>query len=290
MIDFTLGKELFNKFGGSELKTTILYDNTVYLVKYPDPVREQNNTLSYMNNQFSEYIGSHIFAECGFTTQETVLGYFNDMEGNQKIVVGCKDFTQNGATLHEFAKFCNQTLTKKTDVTIETVNKVIATNPLIVDKIGAINSFWDTFVIDVLIGNSDRHLNNWGFINVDGNLSFSPIYDCGSSLAALLADDRMAELLQNWTDFKNVEFNITSCYYMNGKRIFYHEIFKNPPHDLQNAIKRTVPKIDLSKIGNIIDETPKISDIRKEYLKSAVLLRYEQILLPSFRRLEKEKS
>jgi len=65
MIDFNKGKEIFNKFRGSEVKTTILYENEVYMIKYPDPIRDKRNVLSYMNNQFSEHIGSRIFEACG---------------------------------------------------------------------------------------------------------------------------------------------------------------------------------------------------------------------------------
>jgi hypothetical protein len=48
MIDFNKGKELLNKFGGSESKTTVKYNDTVYMIKFPDPVRAKNNALSYI--------------------------------------------------------------------------------------------------------------------------------------------------------------------------------------------------------------------------------------------------
>ena len=61
LIDFDKGEEMLNKFAGSEAKTTILYKNEVYMIKYPDPVRQKKNLLSYMNNQYSEHIGCSIF-------------------------------------------------------------------------------------------------------------------------------------------------------------------------------------------------------------------------------------
>lgn len=51
MIDFDKGKELANKFSGSEVKTTILYENEIYMIKYPDPVRDKRNALSYTSVQ-----------------------------------------------------------------------------------------------------------------------------------------------------------------------------------------------------------------------------------------------
>lgn len=65
MIDFTECEELINTYSGSEKKKKIIYENKIYLLKFPDPIREEGNSLSYMNNQFSEYIGCHIMQSLG---------------------------------------------------------------------------------------------------------------------------------------------------------------------------------------------------------------------------------
>ena len=283
MIDFNLGDEILNRFFGSEKKTTVLYDGSIYMIKYPDPVRERNNLLSYMNNQYSEYIGCRVFQSCGLTAQETALGHFTDAKGINKVVVGCKDFTENGGILHEFYKLSNQVLIdEKLDVSIENVMDVISRSNLIKNKDEIMDNFWDMFVVDALIGNPDRHLENWGILYYDGKTSFAPIYDCGSSLAALIDDEKMKSLMENETEFKSTEFNLTSCYHMNGKRIFYHEIFKSPPAPLMKAIARIVPKIMMETVFDIVDSTPTISQMRKAYLKKAMQMRYEQILLPAY--------
>ena len=293
MINFNDGEEKLNKFFGSEKKTTILYNNILYMLKFPDPIRgdKLKGLLSYKNNQFSEHIGSSIFAACGFETQETALGYFTDTSGKEKIVVGCKDFTQDGGTLYELSKIANQTSVSddKLSATIENVALIINENRLINDKEAMMNSFWDMFVVDALIGNGDRHFGNWGILEKNGNIKFAPIYDCGSSLGALLDDSSMSELLAdaNLHDFKNKEYNVTSCYSMDGKRIFYHEIFKNPTNGLAEAIQRVIPKIDIGKICGIVDSTPIISETRKKYLKNAMDMRYNQILLPALKRIMK---
>jgi hypothetical protein len=288
MINFNDGEERLNKFLGSEKKTTIFYDNELYMLKYPDPIRSKKlkEVLSYKNNQFSEHIGSSIFNACGFEAQDTVLGYVTDTTGKEKIVVGCKDFTHNGGTLYEFSKLANQTAVSdgKLSATIENVYLIVNSHDLLEDKDGIINGFWDMFVIDALIGNGDRHFGNWGILEKDGEVKFSPVYDCGSSLGALLDDDEMEANMKTESSFKQKEYNLTSCYYMNGQRIRYHEIFKNPPDDLVNAIIRTVPKIDMAEISVIVDSTPHISDTRKDYLKQAMGLRYEQILAPALKR------
>jgi hypothetical protein len=115
MIDFNTGTELPNKFAGSEKKITLLFNGDIYMIKFPDPIRAKNNELSYMNNQFSEHMGCRIFNACGFLTQETVLGTYTDKSGKNKTVVGCKDFTRDGVTLHEFSKFGNSVVTKESN-------------------------------------------------------------------------------------------------------------------------------------------------------------------------------
>jgi len=293
MINFNNGEERHNKFLGSEKKTTILYNNELYMLKYPDPIRGKKlrDVLSYKNNQYSEHIGSSIFNVCGIEAQETALGYFTDATGKEKLVVGCKDFTQDGWTLYEISKLANQTTVsdEKLGATIENVYLIINTSVLLIDKGSIINFFWDMFVIDALIGNSDRHFGNWGVLEKDGDVRLAPVYDCGSSLGALIDDDEMEVYMRTDSIFKQKEFNLTSCYYMDGKRIFYHEFFKNPPIDLARAILRTIPKIDMDKVGGIVDSTPCISDIRKEYLRRALYMRYEQILAPALKRAINER-
>jgi len=294
MLNFNNGEERLNKFSGSEKKTTILYYGVLYMLKYPDPIRgsKLKSVLSYKNNQFSEHIGSSIFKACGFEVQETVLGSFTDNAGKEKIVVGCKDFTQDGSTLHEISKLANQAAVSsgKLDATVENVAIIFGEINMIKDKDAVLSGFWDIFVIDALIGNSDRHFGNWGVLEKDGDIRLAPVYDCGSSLGALLDDAEMEKLMTAGNLFKNKEFNVVSCYSMDGKRIFYHEIFKNPPIELSEAIKRITPRIDIDQIHRIVDYTPVMSEIRKEYLKKAIDLRYELILLPALKMvLQREK-
>ena len=76
MIDFTNTIEELNNYKGSEKKKTLIYNGKRYLVKFPDPIREKNKNISYINNAFSEYIGSNIFKICGFEVQNTILGKY----------------------------------------------------------------------------------------------------------------------------------------------------------------------------------------------------------------------
>ena len=101
MIDFSKATEELNSYKGSEKKKTLIYDNKKYLVKFPDPIREKNKNISYINNAFSEYVGSNIFKITGFETQNTLLGTYT-YNGKEKIVCACEDFTDANYVLYEF--------------------------------------------------------------------------------------------------------------------------------------------------------------------------------------------
>ncbi len=124
MLDFSKAKEELNSYRGSEKKKTLIYNNKKYLVKFPDPIREKNKNISYINNAFSEYIGSNIFKIAGFETQNTILGTYV-YNGKEKIVCGCEDFTDENHVLYEFE---NLALSANPNKKIETELKNLAIN------------------------------------------------------------------------------------------------------------------------------------------------------------------
>jgi len=291
MINFNNGKRLPNRFLGAEKKITVDMDGTVYMVKMPDPVRKKalKEDMSYKNNQFSEHIGCQIFAACGFKTQKTVLGTYTTDTGKEKLVVGCVVFDG----LIEMKGLANETVDsdKKMRTTIEDVHYIIEHNPMIEDKAGIKNRFWDMFVIDALIGNCDRHLGNWGVVvTAKNDIEFAPIYDCGSSLGALVDEQNMKSNLQIPAKFSNAEKNVTSVYRFNEKRVFYHEIFNNPPLELEEALFRMFPLIKMDEIFSLIEKTEMMTDVHKTYMKQALELRYREILRPAFKRLKQKEA
>ena len=101
MIDLTNAIEEINYYKGSEKKKTLLYKGKKYLVKFPDPIREKGKNISYINNAFSEYVGSNIFRICDFCVQNTMLATYKYNE-KKKIVCACEDFTDKNNVLYEF--------------------------------------------------------------------------------------------------------------------------------------------------------------------------------------------
>ena len=277
MIDFTDCVEELNNYKGSEKKKTLIYNNKKYLVKFPDPIREKNKNISYINNAFSEYVGSNIFKICGFETQNTILGKYKYKE-KEKIVCACEDFTDDEHILYEFENLALSTNPdKKIETELSDIMEVIEENKMI-NTIETKEKFWEMFVIDSLIGNTDRHNGNWGFLlnKKTGKVSFSPIYDCGSCLNPMLEDEELKKM--NETELKNLAINCYSCIKENGKKINYMSYIKQRKNsECNNAIKRIFSNIDINKIIEFIDKIETMSKVRKEFYKSIINCRYEII-------------
>ena len=288
MINFTNCKEELNNYKGSEKKKTLIYDGKKYLVKFPDPIREKNKNISYINNAFSEYIGSNIFKMVGFPTQNTIIGVYKYNE-KEKIVCACEDFTNSNKVLYEFE---NLALSTNPDKKIETeltdiLNVLDENNIINIPKIK--EKFWDMFVIDSLIGNTDRHNGNWGFlVDIKTNkIEFAPIYDCGSCLNPMIDDDEIKKLQDN--DIKNLAINCYSCLKENGKKINYMTYIKECKNEECNkAILRVFKNIKIDEINKFIDEISCMSNERKEFYKTIINIRYK-IIQEVYNKINNEK-
>ena len=101
MIDFTnCPVNRFRAYGGANgNKINITYQGHSYMLKFP-PKPSRNRDMSYSNGCISEYVACHIFEMLGFRTQETLLGNYTDSRGKTKLVVACRDFTEDGKRLN----------------------------------------------------------------------------------------------------------------------------------------------------------------------------------------------
>lgn len=275
MINFTNCVEEFNSYKGSEKKKTLIYEDNRYLVKFPDPVREKNKNISYINNAFSEYVGSNIFKLVGMDVQNTLLGEY-EYKGQVKIVCACEDFTDDVNILYEFENLAlSVNPDKKVDTELSDILEVLdeASDKFDLEDVKA--KFWDMFVIDSLIGNTDRHNGNWGFLlnKNTKEIVFSPIYDCGSCLNPMYDDDSISRVSD--TELKNLAMNCFSCLKVNGKRIHYTSYLRDMKNiDCNKAIIRVFNNINIDIINNFIDNIVCMSLSRKEFYKSIINIRY----------------
>ena len=294
MIDFTNAVQKNKTYAGANGgKISVLYNGEQYMLKFP-PFPTINKEMSYTNSCISEYIGCKVFESVGIPVQDTVIGTYTS-KGKEKVVVACKDFTSQGITLQDFASLKNRIIDSEGNGYGTELADILST----IDEQTAMDSetlktrFWDMFIVDALIGNWDRHNGNWGFLynNATDEVTLAPVFDCGSSLYPQADEDLMKKILSDKNELNHRIFDIPlSAVTYNGKKINYFKFLSEGKFpDCNKALKRIASRIDMKKIYEIIDNTPTITELQKEFYKTMLTSRKERIIDFSLNKL-KEKS
>ena len=107
-IDFTDCPRIPGKAysGANGKKICIEYEDKLYMLKFPPSGKDKRTALSYTNSCLSEHLASSIFNMLGVDAQKTMLGTFS-IEGKEKVVCACQDFTANGEQLFDFCSIKN---------------------------------------------------------------------------------------------------------------------------------------------------------------------------------------
>ena len=278
--------------GANGGKISVLYNGEQYMLKFP-PFPTINKEMSYTNSCISEYIGCKVFESVGIPVQETVIGTYTS-KGKEKIVVACKDFTSQGITLQDFASLKNRIIDSERNGYGTELADILST----IDEQTAMDSetlktrFWDMFIVDALIGNWDRHNGNWGFLynNATDEVTLAPVFDCGSSLYPQADEDLMKKILSDKNELNHRIFDIPlSAVTYNGKKINYFKFLSEGEFpDCNKALKRIASRIDMKKIYEIIDNTPTITELQKEFYKTMLTARKERILDFSLNKLNEK--
>lgn len=292
--------------GGS--KSGVLFDNERWFLKYPKTTKSMDvKNLSYTTTPLSEYLGSNIYKIIGIDVHETKLGIKDN-----KLVVACKDFLDSSEIILSYNEIKNE-YSLETENELEKISTnysqsedlqelfILMSTNIYFRKIEDLRKrFYDMFVVDALIGNNDRNERNWGLVLNKENsvLRLAPVYDNGTAFCNKSDNSKLQSFLDNENKFKQLAYDSSiSVFSLNDKKINplkYIESMQN--EELNQAILRIVPKIDLKKIKDFFDTIPyeynNIQVFSKEQrlvYYNLLVYRYEKVLLPIYNKLNNKK-
>lgn len=301
LIDFEQCPSFLNDYEGADTKLKIQFNNDIYMLKLGRKLEpNERNALqaSYSNSPVAEYLGSHIFQLANIPVQETILGTYRG-----HIAVGCKDFIldrpdSDSIQLTEFKKLETSFLGGSSAVgrtpLYENILAVFNNHPYLEPiREQAIERYWQTFAIDSLIGNFDRHSGNWGFLydkSKDQLFDLAPVYDCGSSFYPRLNEKGMLNLIEHPDQLqKRVKTFPTAALKINGSKAKYHEFLISPEGTAcRNILLELYGKLDMNRVHELIANTPGISNVQREFYSLYIDTRDKEILQPALEMAREE--
>lgn len=279
--DFTNCKLSKKFYGGSEKKIGIVFGDSLFMLKF-----QKKTPFGLRNNIISEYLGSHIYQMLGFTCHDTFLGIYKGEN-----VVACKDFMTNGYQFVPFNDVGESTIEEDKEeyqYTYDDIIELLQANKKLTNVEKTVSSFFEMYIVDALIGNFDRHGANWGFLKKDNQYSLAPVFDNGSCLFPNLNDED--EMLKIINDEEQIDLRVykfpTSQIKLNNNKSSYFEVISSLQfEEINKALIKIYPMINLEKIFDLIDDIDVISDIHKTFYKTMIKNRYEKIIKYSYMKL-----
>ena len=205
-----------NTTDGMLKKAWIIDNNTRYLIK--------GGYKNELLQPFNEVLASEICKRLGFDHVEYTLDTYNDI-----VVSKCPCFITKDTELITCHQIRNE---MKRYNSIEDYEDYIN----ILEKNGikdARTQIENMYILDFLIMNEDRHLNNFGIIRDVNNLKWlkvAPIFDNGQSL--------------------NIQYYDTEELHISGEGRFFYEV---KPFDEIIKVVKDIKRIDINKLDGIVE-------------------------------------
>lgn len=258
-----------------------MLDGENYIIKF-----RKNTKEGKAYNHVSEYLGSHIFELFGCEVQDTWLGVYQGEE-----VVVMKDFVTEEAV---FVPFCD-IRERMTDIYGESTDFVCEdTQDILCRELGGRKCleemremFWDMFIIDALIGNSDRKENSWGFIKNERGYDLAPVFNNDACLfCGMVSDEQCREVLASDIKMERLIFESRASQIQIGREgcSFFEIISSHRFRECDQALWRMIKKMDFLMIDVLVRTVDMLSDIKKRFVLTMIEERYKKLLLEPFER------
>ena len=289
VIDFNDYPQNFRMYGGlAGRKVGINYKGENYIIKYPQNLKDtkmKNVVISYSNTPICEYLGSHIYEIMDIPVHKTLLG-----KRQNKIVVACKDFLNKGDRLYEFReikttfesedseKSDSASLTSGAGVDLNEILIILNEHPMLKSVPNIKKRFWDMFIVDAFIGNSDRNNGNWGIIyRYNGELEIAPVYDNGNCLNNKCDDEKIKKFLDDKSMLATQAYKGVFCIYTNNEKKInpFQYLLKTQNKDALKSFVELCPKFinNKDKFKELIENTFLLSEGQKQFYIELLNLR-----------------
>ncbi|GGI14706.1 hypothetical protein GCM10007377_12260 [Galliscardovia ingluviei] len=290
--DFSMFPLRVSRYDGAAGKQTMYIGDQRYMVKFGYTVDEQqqrSSRTSYANIPVNEFLGSRIFQASGIPTQEVMLGTYGEHS-----VAACRDFMQQYPSSYQLLHFKQLEISMPGESSLskarpdwEFVRHVMTDSPYLSTlRSQVFDRYYKMVCVDALIGNYDRHSNNWGFIaDSDTNIvALAPVYDCGSCLAPHLSEDAMRDRLADPRLMRqaNMDAPYMSMNVRNKRRKFNYFLLSDEGKPFRAQLINLHDCLTPQVLDEIVMSVPGISDIRRDFYRTTLHTRREVVWKPAF--------
>ena len=310
IIDFTNAQKSGLTYAGmSGLKRGIRYNDSNWILKFQRSTSGMTRVdKSQMTSSLSEYIGSHVFECLDIPVHETVLGVYKD-----RVVVACKDFTDEYTVLEEYKSLKNdfneELSDRLEDVLSETEGHGSNLKPILIcfesnaifcENPSFEKRFWNQSLVDILINNNDRNSGNWGTLLNKKTIerTIAPVYDNGGSFYNKRGKESFERFLDNQELLKQVSCTQQTAYKLDGHILSAQKFVYINNQKLKDAFLTIMPVINqrFQDIKDMIQEIPEsyqgihiIDQPTKDFYTKSMEIRYQEILIPRFLEICQER-
>jgi len=232
-------------FSGADPKIFLTHQHQNYMLKLP------RTKPKFIPSHLSEHVACAIASQLGYAVQDTALVTYHNQEGvlvtlfEQDLVT----FTGLGVstlTHHNLQYDLDLLMTNMSDT-----------------KFGFDLSayIWETFLLDSLILNLDRHPNNWGFFKGE-TYQPAPLFDLGNSLYSInyTTLHKMDDLPTYIARFSN-----SAIKYQGAKHSFREIIEHEKDRTLRAYLPQFINKLSGLDISHTLQEVLSLSPQHQAY-------------------------
>lgn len=164
------------QYDGASEKFGITLNGADYIVKF--------SSKGLTTQLYSEHVGSRFIRLLGVPCHKTLLGTYNN-----RMCVLLEDFTSPMIRLRTFHHAMQSSGGYEPGYVVYTLDNILSlieqsTHMSGVERAAIRQQFCNVVICDALLGNTDRHWGNWGYLVENGHYKPAPIYDNELSLYA----------------------------------------------------------------------------------------------------------